>query len=355
MVGLPGIGRFITGLWGGLHDLGADVVGLWPGARVRHWLGAHHYQAAGPHVTVRARPFLALEQLAVPRVLRQVAPDVHHATHFNVPYATRIPVVLTIHDLIIYLDSSKARSRAAGAYYRLAVPRAIAKATTVVALSPFTARQITETFGIDGERLRCVEAGLDHGRWRPQARDAIESVRTRFGLPERYLLYVGTAKAHKNLSTLAAAHTDSVPTLVLAGPTAQELAGVGVEIPADGRVIVLGRVPDDVLPPLYAGARALVLPSLYEGLGLPPLEAMACGTPAVVSDGGALPETVGDAGMIVPARQVEAWREALRRISEDEPLRDTLTQAGFVRTAGLDWRTCARQYLDVYRETAERA
>ena len=69
MVGLPGIGRFITGLWGGLHDLGADVVGLWPGTGVRHWLGEHHYRAAGPHVTVRARPFLPAEQLVVPRVL----------------------------------------------------------------------------------------------------------------------------------------------------------------------------------------------------------------------------------------------------------------------------------------------
>ena len=131
MVGLPGIGRFITGLWGGLQDIGADVVGLWPDdARRSTGSASTATRAAGRHVTVRARArSCPLEQVAVPRALRRIAPDVHHATHFNVPYATRVPVVLTIYDLIIYLDPSKARSRAAGAYYRIAVPRAVAKAT----------------------------------------------------------------------------------------------------------------------------------------------------------------------------------------------------------------------------------
>src|SRR6185312_7685945 len=115
--------------------------------------------------------------------LRRLRPDVHHATHFNVPYLARTPVVLTIYDLILYLDTSKARSRAAGLYYRAAVPRAVSKATIVVALSPFTARQLTDTFTIAPERLRTVEAGLDHDRWRPQSTHDIDGVRDQFGLP----------------------------------------------------------------------------------------------------------------------------------------------------------------------------
>ncbi|HEY1740510.1 MAG TPA: glycosyltransferase, partial [Acidimicrobiia bacterium] len=160
MVGIPGIGRFITGLWRGLDGIGADVVGLWPGADGQHWLGAEHGGPGAAQVTMRSRPFLPGEQLTVPLALRRIQPDVHHATHFNVPYAARVPIVLTIYDLIIFLDPSMARSRAAGAYYRIAVPLAIRRASVVVALSPFTARQLTDRFDVGEDRLRVVEAGL---------------------------------------------------------------------------------------------------------------------------------------------------------------------------------------------------
>src|SRR4051794_220422 len=93
MVGIPGIGRFITGLWRGLDEIGVEVVGLWPGSRVRHWLGEHRFDPSGAHVTMHARPFLPAEQFAVPATLRRLRPDVHHSTHFNVPYATRVPIV----------------------------------------------------------------------------------------------------------------------------------------------------------------------------------------------------------------------------------------------------------------------
>jgi glycosyltransferase involved in cell wall biosynthesis len=111
-------------------------------------------------------------------------------------------------------------------------------------------------------------------------------------------------------------------------------------------------VPDDALTGLYTGARALVLPSLHEGLGLTPLEAMACGTPAVVSDGGALPDTVGDAGLVVPTLDVDAWRDALDRVVHDDALHAQLTRAGTARVAARNWHQCAREYLAVYREAA---
>jgi glycosyltransferase involved in cell wall biosynthesis len=118
-------------------------------------------------------------------------------------------------------------------------------------------------------------------------------------------------------------------------------------------VHALGRVPDRVLPALYSGARLLALPSLVEGCGLTPLEAMACGTPVVVSDGGALPDTVGDAGIIVPACDVDAWTDALRRVNADDTLRNELRERGFAHAARRDWRLCARQYVEVYRTAAE--
>lgn len=352
MVGLPGIGRYISGLWKGLDSTGADVVGLWPAGRPRRWLGEHQSGAMGHHVTMRARPFLPLEQLILPHAIQQLGADVHHALHFNVPYAARVPIVLTVYDLVAYLDPGKARSRAAGAYYRIALPLAVRKATIVVAISHFTARQLIDTFGVAPERLRVIEHGLDHGQWRPRSEAEVSEVRAHFALPDEYLLYVGTAKPHKNLTTLLAAHGRGHPPLVLAGPTADEIASLGDSGERSGRVIILGRVPNDSLPGLYSGAQALVLPSLYEGLGFTPLEAMACGTPVVVSDGGALPETVGDAGLLVPALDTAAWRTALTTLSGDADLRGRLATAGLERVATLDWRDCARGYVEVYREAA---
>jgi alpha-1,3-rhamnosyl/mannosyltransferase len=295
---------------------------------------------------------MPLEQLTVPLALRRLEATVHHATHFNVPYASRVPIVLTVYDLIMFLDPSKARSRAAGAYYRSAFPLAVRRASIVVAVSTFTAKQLTEAFGIKGERLRIIEPGLDHERWRPRPPDETAAVRSRFGLPSEFLLYVGTAKPHKNLATLLAAHRADHPPLVLVGPTSAELTSSGAVTRHDGRLLALGRVPDDALPGLYSAASALVLPSLYEGVGLPPLEAMACGTPVVVSDGGALPETVGDAGLVVPALDTDAWNMALSRITGDSELRAKLARAGLHHVANRNWCNTARQYLDVYREAA---
>jgi glycosyltransferase involved in cell wall biosynthesis len=284
--------------------------------------------------------------------VRRLQADVHHATHFNVPYATRAPIVLTVYDLILFLNPGMARSRAAGAYYRAMLPLAVRRANVVVAASPFTAGQLTETFGVERDKLRVIEVGLDHGRW--NARPAAETltVRAAYGLPSEFLLYVGTTKTHKNLSTLLAAHRSEHPPLVLVGPTSEELASLGVTAGASGRVIALGRVPDDALPAIYTSALALVCPSLAEGVGLPPLEAMACGTPTVVSNGGALPETVGDAGLVVPARDTEAWTAALSEITDNQALRDRLTSGGRAWVANRDWCRTARQYIDVYHDVA---
>ncbi|HEX4490307.1 MAG TPA: glycosyltransferase family 1 protein [Acidimicrobiia bacterium] len=351
-VGLPGIGRFILGLWSGLTALDADVVGIWPGRDGQNWLGAHHAGPAGHHVRVGARPFLPVEQAAVPWVLRRIHADVHHATHFNLPYVTSVPIVLTVHDLIAYLDPSKARSRAAGAYYRTAYPRAVRRADAIVAVSPFTARQLTEALGVPESRIRVIEAGIDHEHWWPRDAEEIATVRRRFALPEDYLLYVGTAKPHKNLATLFAAHRPAHPPLVIAGATPAEVDALGIPAAPVDRRIVLGRMPEDALPALYSGARALVLPSLHEGFGLTPLEAMACGIPVVVSDGGALPDTVGDAAIVLPARDVGAWTDALTTVCADDDVRARLVAAGSAHTSARRWTDAAEQYLDVYRSVA---
>jgi glycosyltransferase involved in cell wall biosynthesis len=351
-IGYAGIGRMVDGLWRGLVSAGADVVGLWPGTDDGGWMGAHRPPPAGTVVKVTSRPFLPGEQLTIPAALRRMHAEVHHAPNFAVPYLTRVPIVLTVHDLFPYLDRQNARSRAAGAAYRTFVPAAIRRARIIVAVSRFAARQVSETFGVAEDRLRIIEHGIDHDRWFPPDQNAIAKVRESYALPDRYLLYVGTAKRHKNLETLVDALRPGHPPLVLAGPSPDDLAQAGVKASGAGDMIALGRVSDAELAGLYGGAIALALPSLYEAVGFTALEAMACGTPVISSNGGGLPDTVGDGGLLVPAREVDAWTDAITRLADDGGLRERLGRAGIEQVRGRSWNAAAESYLEVYREAA---
>jgi glycosyltransferase involved in cell wall biosynthesis len=351
-IGFAGIGRMVDGLWRGLIEIGADVTALWPGGPAGDWMGDHRPAPAGPHVSVRARPFLPAEQLILPIALRRLGAAVHHAPYFAVPYLSRLPIVLTVHDLFPYLDAANARSPAAAAVYRTIVPLAIRKARIVAAVSPFAARQVSESLGLAQERLRVVEHGVDRTRWRGAGEEQIAAVRERHRLPADYLLYVGTLKRHKNVQTLLEAHRPEHPPLVFAGPGAAELAEAELRPEQMRNVIALGRVSDETLRALYSGALALVLPSLYEAVGFTALEAMACGTPVVSSDGGGLPDTIGAGGLLVPALDVGAWSEALSAISEQPALRERLAAAGEAIVAQRSWAQAARSYLAIYREAA---
>jgi alpha-1,3-rhamnosyl/mannosyltransferase len=349
--GYAGIGRYVTGLWGALLGLGVDVVALASDRRASGWLGDEHYAAAGPSIHLRARPFGLTEQAAVPRVLRRSGVLVHHATYVNVPYGANVPIVVTVYDLFPLGKQSNARSRAAALYYRLAFPAAIRRASMLVAISDNAARQLQEVFGVPDRRLRVVELGIDHEHWQAPSPAAISRVMSRFGLEPGYLLYVGTTKSHKNLAALLNAHNRQLPPLVLAGPRPEELPPDTLR-QGTSHLRVLGRVPDGVLPALYAGAVALVLPSLYESVGFTALEAMACGTPVVCSDSDGLRETVGEAGVFVPPTDVGAWAESLDRVCADDDLQREMSRAGTARVMRRSWRRCAEQHLRVYEEVA---
>ena len=349
-IGLAGIGRMTADLWRGLIEQQADVVGLWPAEPRLDWMGVHRPPPAGRHVVVRARPFFPAEQLVLPRVIQRVGAEVHHAPNYSFPHLTRKPVVLTVHDLFPYLEPAVARSRGAAAVYRVIIPAAVRRARILVAVSRFTASQLEETFAVDRGRLRIIEHGIDHERWKRPPDADIAATRSKYQLPSEYLLYVGTVKPNKNIGTLLAAHRPSHPPLVFAGAGHPEFERAGLATDGLANVIPIGRVPDADLAALYAGAIALVLPSLYEGAGFTPLEAMAVGTPVVSSDGGALSDTVGDAGLLVPPRDSGAWSEALTTISEQASLRQELAAAGLQRVSLRSWQQAAREYLEVYRE-----
>ncbi len=348
--GHAGIGRFVEGLLSGLTDIGTDVTALTRRSEGGGWRGEVGPFGA-PVIATRARPFLPAEQLVIPHLLARGGYDVYHSAHLTVPYRARRPIVLTVHDLFPLKWPAHARSKLAASYYRAIFPRALARADAVVAVSPYTFRMVQELLPQPSERIRVIEHGIDHGHWFPRGEEEISAALDELNVGRPYILYTGTAKWHKNLSTLLRAYEPSLPTLVLAGPTLNELRQAAPGCESD-RFRVLGRVPGRLLPALYSGALATVLPSLHESVGFSALEAMACGTALLCSDSGSLPEVVGDAGVRLPPTEVDAWTAALLRVVEDEGLRRQLSALGQAAVRDRSWTRAAHSYDRLYRQLA---
>lgn len=348
----PGIGRFVVDLWAALRRLEPDAVAFTPRPGTVGWVGRLDDVLAGPTRRMRTGPFMPTEQIELPMALRAEDADVYHSPHFGMPFATRVPVVITVHDLFPYHDARHARSRFTRAYYRAVLPQAVRRADRVVAVSQYTFDDLSRTFGIGPDRLRLVRHGLDHERWRRPPDADIIAVQARYRLPDDYVLHVGAAKWHKNLDTVLRALDAGTPALVCAGPTPEEVAAHADLGTCRGTVRILGRVADDDLPALYAGASALVVPSLYEAVSFPALEAMAVGTPVIASAATALPETLGDTGILLDPYDVEAWRHSMTQIVADAGGRQRLVEAGFRRVAARDWTAAAEEYRQIYAELA---
>jgi glycosyltransferase involved in cell wall biosynthesis len=256
-----------------------------------------------------------------------------------------VPYVLTVHDL-----SAELRPGDFGPYARLwnraARPGRLARrAARVIADSDETRDQAVERWALGPERISVVRPGF----WRPPP--PRDGALARLNLPARYLLYVGALEPRKGVDVLAAAFADArgrglEAELVLAGdgPLAESLRGPGVALP--------GRVSDSELAALYAGARATVLPSWLEGFGFTPLESLAAGTPAVVSDLASLRETLGDAALTVPPGDPRALADALLRVDRDDALRARLLDAAGPRLERLSWETAADEVHAVLVEAA---
>ena len=257
--------------------------------------------------------------------------------------------VCTIHDLIPLDHPEWFNPRFAG-WYRWLMPRLAARAQHFIAVSEFTKQRMRERFGTEAQRITVVLNGVDSG-FRPAAPEQITELRSRLGLGEGpYLLSVGSLEPRKNLgrllqawSQLRASETAGIR-LVVAGAQGASLVFAGVrfeKLPAG--VQFTGYVPQEDLPTLYSGALAFVYPSLYEGFGLPPLEAMACGTPVVTSTGSSLGEVVGEAGIAVDPEDAEAIADGMRRVMASSALRGVLREAGLARARQLTWERTAEQ------------
>ena len=293
-------------------------------------------------------------QFVLPRILRRLRPQLVHYTNYLAPIATQVPYVVSIHDmsLTILPGSHTLKKRLLTSAL---VPTVARRARLVLTPSESSRRDVIALLGIDSGRVRVVPYAPACAT--KPVQDAQHLARA-YKVRPPYFLYVGTLEPRKNLlRSLRAfsAVSSSFPDhrFVIVGQKGWKYAAILREASRgilEGRVLVLGYVPETDLPALYTHATAFVYPSLYEGFGLPVLEAMACGTPVLTSDTSSLAEVASDAALLVDPEDEAAIAEGLRRLAAEERLRRELARRGMARAATFSWERTARETLSAYQE-----
>ena len=312
-------------------------------------------QRVKPLVPFRGVRHHAARFLGFSRGLREHRIDLYHEQNY-VPLSYAVPVVITIHDLswIRYPDSHPADRVH---WLASGLPKALDRARAVLVDSEFIRREVLATFGLDTERVHVAHLGVPRG-FRPMAAPETSASLAGFSLEHgRYVLTVGTIEPRKNLVHILEAYALLPPQvrarfpLVIAGAKGWHSSGMVMRLrnQSDPQVRFLGHVTSAQLAHLYAGAALFAFPSIYEGFGLPPLEAMASGVPVIVSDRASLPEIVGDAGEMMNPDDPADTAVRIESLLEDAPRREVMVRRGLARAAGFTWARCAETTASVYR------
>lgn len=263
--------------------------------------------------------------------LTRPTPDLYFTPGYTPPLWCDIPFIFTIHDLN-HIDIPQNSNFLKKLYYQWVILPACHRAFSVLTVSEFSRNRILKWSGLPPERVVNVSVGVD---------EQFQSVGTRHMPGYEYLLYVGNHKPHKNLPRLLDAFSlsgvQNRVKLIISGYAEPELNQIIRSLNLEQSVIFAGVIPDDALPAFYRGALALIFPSLYEGFGLPALEAMACGTPVITSNTTSLPEVVGDAAILVDPLSINEIAESIERICRDKALRETLRERGLRRATMFSW------------------
>ncbi len=263
--------------------------------------------------------------------------------------------VVTIHDLG-YLFYPQAHTRTSRFYLHLSTIFSVRAASRVIAISEATRRDLIAYYRVPPRKIRVVYHGRDPIFAPVNDKAKIEEAKARYGLHSTYCIHVGTLQPRKNLEMLVRAWDrlrnvmEQPPQLLLAGkhgwlydPLVTSIDEHGL----DDYIIVADYVAREDLPSLYSGALAMVFPSLYEGFGLPPLEAMSCGAPVIASTASSIPEVVGDAGILLDPSDTRAWFRTVQHLTQDPQLRQELSRNGLQRASQFTWDRCARETFAV--------
>jgi len=304
------------------------------------------------------------EQLLYPSFLRQLKLDLIHFTNFNSPaFGFLPPSLVTIHDLtLLFFPGRQRRGLAHRLGYRWVLERAVQRARCIIAVSQHTKKDIIQHLGVAPDKVKVVYEGVA-SRFRP-LKDKLQRSRIlrRFGVGDKFILYVGQWRKHKNLANLLRAYAllkqkISLPhELVLAGqadPKMTEVPQLIKKLGLEKDVIITGFVPDEELAALYSTAEVFVFPSLYEGFGIPPLEAMSCGCPVAAAGYSSLPEVLDQAALFFNPESVEEIAGAINKLLSSYTLRRELKDKGFSWVKRYSYGKMAREMVKLYRGVLE--
>ncbi|MGA9351067.1 MAG: glycosyltransferase family 1 protein [Anaerolineae bacterium] len=307
---------------------------------------------------------LWFEQISFPHACRRL--DLAHVPYFASPLFPTVPTVVTVHDLIPLILPAYRGSPLVRLYTRL-VAAAARRAEAIITVSQASKRDIVRYLHIPPERVHITYEAAGEAFHPVKDEAQLTAIRREYALPKRYFLYLGGFDQRKNLSTLLRAFALLVnrqraaggeqARLVIAGqvpgresPLFPDPRRLVRELGVEERVIFTGWVPEGDKPALLSGAVTFVFPSLYEGFGLPAVEALACGTPVIASNRSSLPEVVGEGGILVEPTDAEALAEAMEVLLVDDVLRAELQQRALTQAAKFSWKQTAQETLTVYRK-----
>jgi glycosyltransferase involved in cell wall biosynthesis len=318
------------------------------------------------HIQPNLKPVEAAKRkswwlFGLPLYIRRRHLSLFHGTNYEIPFWNECPTVLSIHDLslLLYPEThlSKLVRRA-----RLRLPLMARFATKIITATEFVKREVVEHLHVDAEKI-AVTPYAPRSNFRPLASTDTEQTRVRLGIEDEFILFVGTIEPRKNLITLLRAFaevlktTELRPQLVIAGQQgwlADETLSYVKNENLSERIKFTGYLTDRDLRALYSSCAVCVYPSLYEGFGLPPLEAMACGSPVIASDIPSLTEAVGNAALLAPPRDVQKLAQRIVEMLTETNTREFYSQAGLDRVRQFSWERTAELTLEVYKEVFSR-